>query len=141
MNMETSFLGSGWSFPPSFGKGGRDVKMVLGEEDIHQSLQVLLSTSIGERIMNEEYGCALRDFQFESTNSSLFLNLETTVSNALKLYEPRIKVAKVDVSLSNILEGEILITIEYDIRSTNSRYNLVFPFYVNEAIQPPDKAS
>lgn len=136
---ESSFLGSGWSFPPSFGDGGQEVKMVVGEEDIEQSLKILLSTRIGERIFQEGFGCALGDYQFELANHRLFRNLETIIKEAIKKYEPRIKVEEIDISESDTLAGKMLIMLDYSIRSTNSRYNMVFPFYLNEALQPTDQ--
>lgn len=140
MANQASFLGTGWSFPPSFSEGGDEVRMAIGEEDIKESLAILLTTRRGERIMNESYGCDLFEYQFEPTDRALFNGLEALIRSALRLHEPRLEVEQVDVSESDTLAGKLLITIEYRIRTTNSRHNLVFPFYINEAIQAPDQS-
>jgi uncharacterized protein len=130
---DQSFLGTGWSFPPSFSLGGADVALVSGTEDIHQSLQILLSTRLGERVMQDEFGCALDSILFEEVDQGLVNSLNTLVSDAILYHEPRITLDNVDVSDSGIEQGLLLISIEYTVRSTNSRFNMVYPFYINEA--------
>lgn len=128
----TSFLGTGWSFPPTFDLTSRSAFTSTNEQDIEESLRILLSTRLGERIMLPEYGCNLEDLLF----SPLDLTLKTVVSKQIKTailyHEPRIDVDKIDISQGNDLEGELLIIIDYRVRSTNSRKNLVFPFYKEE---------
>jgi uncharacterized protein len=133
---DQSFLGTGWSFPPSFSLGGADVALVSGTEDIHQSLQILLSTRLGERVMQDEFGCALDSVLFEEVDQGLVNALNTLVSDAILYHEPRITLDNVDVSDSGIDQGLLLISIEYTVRSTNSRFNMVYPFYINEANTP-----
>lgn len=128
-------MGTGWSFPPEFKAGGGDLELVSDQEDIQQSLWILLSTSLGERIMREDYGCNLRDYQFEEMDRRLFVQVEQLVRKAIAFYETRIEVEEVDLSQSDNEAGLLLIQLTYKIRLTNSRYNLVYPFYVNEAIQ------
>jgi uncharacterized protein len=70
-NSFNSILGTGWAFPPEFDRNAGAVQMVSGEEDINQSLNILLSTSLGERVMQARYGCNLHDFVFEPLNSSV----------------------------------------------------------------------
>lgn len=131
--MATDFLGTGWSFPPEFYADGAEVEMVSGEEDIRQSLQILLSTSLKERTMNSSYGCELNQFLFEEVDQSLINSLRGVVSDALLNHEPRIKVGDIQVDNSSIETGFLLISIDYLIRTTNNRYNFVYPFYINEA--------
>jgi len=133
---DQSFLGTGWNFPPTFTRGGADVEVVSGAEDIHQSLQILLSTQLGERPMLEDFGCDLNSVLFAEVNQSLINTLTSMVTNAILYYEPRIKMEKLDVSESETQQGLVLISIEYTIRSTNSRFNMVYPFYINEASNP-----
>lgn len=128
-----SFLGIGWSFPPSFSKGGTDVAMVSGVDDIHQSLQIILSTRLGERIMQEDFGCDLSVAIFEEVDQSLVNTLTNMISDAILYHEPRISLDKLDVSESSEEQGLLLIRLEYTVRSTNSRFNMVYPFYINEA--------
>jgi uncharacterized protein len=128
----TSFLGTGWSFPPSFELQSKSIQTSNNEQDIDESLQILLSTRLGERIMVPEYGSNLEDLLF----NPLDLTLKTVVSHQIKTailyHESRIDVEKIDISQGNDLEGELLIIIDYRVRATNSRRNLVFPFYKEE---------
>ncbi len=133
MNTEQSFLGTGWSFPPSFTKGGAEVKMVSGSEDIHQSLQILLSTGLGERVMQEDFGCDLSRTLFEEIDQSLINSLNSIISDAILYHEPRIALDDLDISESQTQLGLLLISLTYTIKSTNSRFNMVYPFYINEA--------
>ncbi|MEM9452606.1 MAG: GPW/gp25 family protein [Myxococcota bacterium] len=131
-----SFLGKGWGFPPRFGPGGATVDMVEGAEDISQSLEILLSTALGERVMRPDFGCDLSAFQFEPVSQALVNDLTAIVSNAIVSYEPRIHLEAVDVSDDDAVFGRLTIRVDYTVRATNSRYNLVFPFYLQEATRP-----
>ena len=137
MNEKKSFLGTGWSFPPGFTKNPCQVVMVSDEEDIKQSLQILLSTRHGERIMQPEYGCNLDVLLFEPINTSLITFVKDLIEKAILYHEPRIDLKKIDIKTEQVLEGLLLIELEYVVRSTNSRYNLVYPFYLTEAEQQP----
>jgi len=134
MAVSQSFLGTGWSFPPAFSNGGADVELVSGVDDIHQSLQILLSTQTGERVMQENFGCDLNNILFEEMDQSLINSLTSLISDAIIYHEPRITLDNLDFSESETHQGLLLISIEYTVRGTNSRFNMVFPFYVNEAI-------
>jgi phage baseplate assembly protein W len=136
MSEDNSFLGTGWSFPPTFGPGGSDVHMVSEEDDIEQSLAILLATRRGERVMQDEYGGALSEFLFADVSQSLIGRVRGLVGDAILLYEPRITMNDLDVSVSPVDAGLLLISIDYTIRATNSRYNMVYPFYLNEAASP-----
>ena len=131
--MNQSFLGAGWAFPPTFSQGGAEVDMVSDVEDIHQSLQILLSTQLGERVMAENYGCNLQDYLFEEINHTLVNALSSIISNAILYHEPRINLDNIDISEREEQPGLLLISLEYTIRGTNSRFNMVFPFDINEA--------
>jgi phage baseplate assembly protein W len=133
---DRSFLGTGWSFPPSFTQGGADVEMVSDAEDIQQCLQILLSTSPGERVMRDDFGCDLNGQMFEEINQGLINSLTGLISDAVLYHEPRITLNGVDVSESESQPGLLLIELDYTVRSTNSRYNMVYPFYLNEAATP-----
>lgn len=130
--MENEFLGQGWAFPPEFESKGGEVKMVSGEEDIKQSLQILLSTSLKERIMHSGYGCDLSRFLFEEADEALVNGLSNKVSRAILMNEPRIEVNEILVEGSDLDNGLILISVNYTVRTTNNRFNLVYPFYLNE---------
>ncbi|UGU16064.1 GPW/gp25 family protein [Sinomicrobium kalidii] len=132
MNHKDSFLGTGWSFPPKFSKAAKSVSMTSNEEDIRKSLEILLSTRLGERIMQPEYGCNLEDLLFSPLNRTLKTYVTELINNAVLYFEPRIDVEKVDITQGDELKGELLILLDYKVRATNSRMNLVFPFYKEE---------
>lgn len=128
-----SFLGRGWSFPPTFSKATRSVVLTADEEDIRKSLEILLSTSVGERFLQPGYGCNMEDYLFEPINATIETSMRLTVRNAILRYEPRIRLQGVRLDSSHITEGRVDIVVEYDIITTNSRFNLVYPFYLSEA--------
>ncbi len=132
-NIVTSFLGTGWSFPPTFSKATSEVDMISDEEDIQSSLQILLTTRQGERVMRPDYGCNLDELVFEPLTTTFKTYIKDLIATAILYYESRIDVNKIDLDDTGELEGRILIIIDYTVRSTNSRFNFVFPFYKNEA--------
>ena len=128
---QQSFLGTGWAFPPAFTRGPQSVVMVSNNEDIHQSLEILLTTSVGERFLRPNYGCDLRRYLFEPLDEGLVAYIRDLVNNAILYHEPRIRLTNLTLT-SRANEGTLLIELEYVIRSTNSRQNFVFPFYKDE---------
>jgi uncharacterized protein len=134
-----SFLGTGWSFPPTFNNETGTVELVSNEEDIRQSLNILLSTTLGERVMQPKYGCDLTSYVFESLNSSVIGYLKDRVKNAILYFEPRIVAEKIEVTAAesfDLIEGRFTISVEYTIPGTNSRFNYVYDYYKNEALKP-----
>ena len=132
MEKFTSFLGTGWSFPPRFEKQTNKVKLVSDEDDIRESLIILLSTRPGERVMNPLYGCNLDDLLFAPLNLTLKTYVIDLIETAILYFEPRIDLNKIEINENNDLEGELLIELDYTVRSTNTRRNLVYPFYRGE---------
>lgn len=106
--------------------------MLEEETDIQSSLQILLSTRLGERVMQPTYGCNMDSLVFESMNLTLLTYLKDLVENAILYHEPRIELDKVVIDTTRQNEGLLLIEIHYEVRTTNSRYNYVYPFYLNE---------
>ena len=134
---DAAFKGTGWAFPPSFGPGGASVATVSGDADILESLQILLATTPGERVMRPKFGCDLSDYVFAEMDQSTVAAITRTVKDALLNYEPRIEVEDVDVSRDPDGEGTLLIRIQWRSRLTNGRYNMVYPFYLDEASATP----
>lgn len=132
MENKKSFLGTGWAFPPEFIKLQKATKMISEEEDIKSSLHILLTTKLGERIMLPEYGCNLEELLFENLDRTLKTFVTDLIKTAILYHEPRIDVIKIEISESDPLEGKLIIEIEYIVRATNSRINMVFPFYKEE---------
>ena len=132
MENKKSFLGIGWGFPPEFSENLNEVVMISEEEDIKSSLEILLTTRLGERVLLPNYGCNLQDFLFEKLDRTLITYAKDLIETAILYHEPRIDVIKIDVSETDTLEGQLIIEIAYKVRATNSRTNVVFPFYKGE---------
>src|SRR5947207_691489 len=125
MNKLNSFLGTGWSFPPAFNSETITVDLVSDEEDIKQSLNILLSTSLGERVMQPRYGCNLNDYLFEPLSSSMIGFIKDRVESSILIYESRILVEKIEVTDDgsfDLIEGRFIISVDYTIPGTNSRF-------------------
>ena len=129
MPTDDPFLGSGWSFPPAFDKGVAAVERTDGVVDIEKSLEIIFSTALGERIMNPAFGCSLEEMVFEPMNTSRVAYTENLLATAILYHEPRIDADKIEVRPDD-LEGVLWIKIEYRVRTTNSRFNFVYPFYL-----------
>lgn len=132
MKEEKAFLGKGWSFPPTFDLSSRALDISVAEKDIRESLHILLTTRIGERIMQPRYGCNLEDYVFENINRTFVTFIYDLVETAILYFEPRIDLENVFVRQDNVLEGMLEIEVVYRIRATNTRSNVVFPFYKTE---------
>lgn len=131
--MDQSFLGRGWSFPPSFQDQGRSLVMVEAEEDIRQSLMIILSTGVGERVMHPTFGWRRDALVLDpiSTNFATFLQRE--IENAVLYFEPRVRLDTVRFERLADRDGVIEMRLDYTVRATNTRNNLVYPFYLEEA--------
>jgi len=130
--MKRDFLGRGWSFPPDFTRAGAGVAMLEEEADVASSLEILLSTTPGERILQPRYGCNLSELIFETLDTRIKTLMADKVESAILYYEPRIKLESVNLDDSAELEGVVLIEVVYTVKSTNSRFNFVFPYYISE---------
>ena len=132
MNTDNSFLGSGWGFPPQFNKKLGSVKMVSAEEDIQESLRILLATKPNERVMQPSFGCGLKTMVFENINSNVLAMIRDTIKRAVLFFEPRIDLEEIEIDELRAYEGLLAIKLIYTIRTTNTRTNLVYPFYFME---------
>ncbi|WP_243220155.1 GPW/gp25 family protein [Methylobacter sp. S3L5C] len=130
--MNLTFLGRGWSFPPTFNQNSNGVEMLEDEADIASSLEVLLTTARGERVMLPQYGCNLDELVFENLDTRMKTLMADKVESAILYHEPRITLEKVRLTENLELDGVVLIDIIYRVKTTNSRFNFVFPFYKSE---------
>ncbi|MEM7369913.1 MAG: GPW/gp25 family protein [Bacteroidota bacterium] len=134
MAKRKSFLGTGWGFPITFSKQPHcAVRMVSEEEDIKESLRILLSTHPGERILREDYGMSMEDLIFEPVTTNLLTYIEELIRRSILFYEPRINLEKINILQDELLEGKVKIELQYTVIRTNSRFNFVFPYYQPEA--------
>jgi phage baseplate assembly protein W len=130
--MAPDFLGRGWSFPPDFTAPVTGVAMLEDDADVASSLQVLLSTTPGERIMQPLYGCNLSELVFENLDTRMKTLMADKVESAILYYEPRVTLESVALDDSKTLDGVVLIQVVYTVKSTNSRFNFVYPYYIQE---------
>ena len=131
------FLGKGWAFPPAFDLGEQTVAMVSAEDDIRESLYILLTTIPGERVMLPDYGCLIHEHVFDIIGETLFTHLRGLIEHSILLYEPRITLENILFSVEDQREGYLQITLEYSIIQTNTRNNLVIPYYLKEGTLVP----
>lgn len=132
MAIEQSFLGSGWGFPPEFHKAAKDVRLVSEDGDIQESLNILLSTFPGERMMQPTYGCELKTMVFETINESTVTAIKDIIERAILFFEPRINLDEIEIDTQEIVNGVLNILLKYTVRATNTRSNMVYPFYFQE---------
>jgi phage baseplate assembly protein W len=127
--MKNDFLGTGWSFPVEPDANGQ-IKMARYDEGIRQSIGMILSTARGERVMQPDFGCDLHGLVFAVNNAAAAGQVESAVREALTVWEPRIDLLDIHVLPDQSSPNLLLIEINYAVRTTNSRYNLVYPFYL-----------
>ena len=132
-----SFLGTGWTFPPTFDRNSASVVMSSDIANINECLWVLFGTNLGERIMLATYGSGLNLKVFASLTEKLINDIRSLIAQAILDWEPRIDVLRVDVQEVAPLNGELAISIDFVVRKTNARSNMVYPFYLNEATHAP----
>jgi len=130
--MGESFLGRGWSFPPTFDRSRAGVDMLQDEDDVISSLHILVRTMRGERVMLPTYGCNVQSQVFEPLDTRQKTLLADLIETAVLYHEPRVEVEEVGVQDDGAREGAITVQVTYRLKSTNSRFNVVFPFYINE---------
>jgi phage baseplate assembly protein W len=125
------FLGRGWKFPVSVDATGK-IALSEYETDVREAVQVILGTSVGERVMRPAFGGGLQDYVFESMSATTIGRIQSTVFDTLVANEQRIQVLNVNVAQSAADAGTLLIDIDYKVRATNTKFNLVFPFYLQQ---------
>lgn len=129
------FLGRGWAMPVALDARTGMVASVAYEDDIRQSILIILETAPGERVMRPNFGCGIYELVFTSIDSTAIQLIRSTVEEALRRCEARIDVLGVNVDDQATAEGKLLVEIEYRVRKTNQTGNLVFPFYFREGGQ------
>lgn len=129
---DQSFLGTGWSFPPTFRRQSCTLDMLADKADVESSIQIIISTINGERVMLPTFGCNLQPHVFDVMNVPTIAMVQKIVNDALVYNEPRIIVESVTATPDQA-NGMLNIDVQYSIITTNTRYNYVFPFYINEA--------
>ncbi len=133
MSDDRAFLGRGWAFPVDLDRSGK-VMMSDDEEDIRQAILIILGTASGERVMRPDFGAGLHELVFEPINTTTLALVRHRVEQGLITWEPRIDSIQVTVTPYPD-QGRLDIDVAYRVRSTNTFYNLVYPFYLMEGEQ------
>lgn len=125
------FRGTGWAFPVRVGAGA--IEAVSGDQDVGQSIHLILATAKGERVMRPDFGCGIHDLVFAAVSTQLIARVRREVEDALRTYEARIEVLRVAVATGGLAVGRLDVAIDFRVRTTNQTGNYVYPFYFREA--------
>ena len=125
----SDLLGKGWKYPIQLDEQN-EIALAKGEEDIQEAIWIILSTAFGERLMHPDFGCGIHELVFAPNNTGTAGLARFYVEDALARWEPRIDVEEVEVQMDPAEQELLLISVSYRVRTTDSRYNLVYPFYL-----------
>jgi phage baseplate assembly protein W len=131
--MAREFLGRGWKFPVKVDQDTGNIAMSEHEQDIRESIWIILSTARGERAMRPEFGCGIHDLVFAPMSRATLGLFESSVREALMKWEARAEIVNLDISTRDADNGSLEISLNYRVRETNNEFNLVFPFYLTES--------
>ena len=131
--MERKFLGTGWKYPVSVESNG-SISSSSYEENIQESIRLILGTAKGERLMRPEFGCSIHEYAYSTMDTLTLRMIENAVYEALVDWEPRIEVNEIKALTEKALEGKLLISIDYKVRRSNTQVNFVYPFYLKEGV-------
>lgn len=129
--MEREFLGIGWKYPVGVEADG-SISSSSYEENIRESILLILGTAKGERLMRPEFGCSIHEYVYNTMDTLTLRMIENAIYEALVAWEPRIEVNEIKTLTEKALEGKLLISIDYKVRRSNTQVNLVYPFYLKE---------
>ena len=129
--MTRDFLGTGWAHPVGTDYQG-DIELSSAEDNIRQSVRIIIGTAKGERVMRPDFGCEVHDYVFAAADPATLSMIEDAVEDALVQWEPRIDVERVEAAPDEDNPNRVLVEIDYWVRETNSSANMVYPFYLDE---------
>jgi len=128
--MGQEFLGVGWACPMSCDDSSKDIALSRYEKDVEEAILIILKTAPGERVMRPDFGCGIHEYVFAPNNAQTAGMIRFHVEQALARWEPRIEALSVQVNSDSYRPEVLLIDIGYTVRSTDSRFNIVYPFYL-----------
>ena len=129
-----SFLGSGLAFPLQLNSRG-EIALVSGDKDIEQAIRIILGTRPGERVMRPTFGCRAHELIFEPRGARTLTLLRDYVDEALKFWEPRIQVQRIDTHYDNGSDGSIIVDITYQVKETHDTRSIIYPFFLSSEEQ------
>ena len=130
--MAKAFLGRGWKFPVAVNQETGHLALSEYEQDIKESIRIILATAPGERLMRPDFGCGIHDLVFATLSRATLGLFESRVREALLKWEARIEIINLEISTREAANGKLEIQLTYRVRETNKEFNLVFPFYLTE---------
>lgn len=130
--MSNAFLGRGWKFPVGVDPTTGHIAMSEFEQDIKESIRIIVTTAPGERVMRPEFGCGIHDLVFSAMSRATLGVFESRVRESINQFEARVEILKLDISTREAEKGKLTIELACRIRDTNAEFNLVFPFYLTE---------
>lgn len=126
------FLGRGLKFPLQVDPRTGKLAMAEQEEDIREAIGIILRTGRGERVMRPDFGSDTMDYAFASGSGTMDHTIASDLKLSLEGQEPRIRDVEVQCERQDGRDGTLIVSVSYTIRSTNNRYNHVYPFYMTE---------
>ncbi len=122
-------IGRGWRFPPALDERGT-VALTNDDDEIEESIRIILATAPGQRVMRPEFGCQIHELVFAPNNAATAGQASRYVTEALGRWEPRIEVQRVDVTQDESDRARLIISVQYRVAATHSNRSLVYPFYL-----------
>ncbi len=132
MDEQKDWLGRGWNNPVKIDPQTGAVMLVEYELDVRQSIEIILGTARGERVMRPDFGCGIHDLVYDVMDVAMLTRVETEVRESLIKYEARIEVIRVTADPLQAADGILQVEVEYRVRRTNQTGNYVYPFYFRE---------
>ncbi|RYE83372.1 MAG: baseplate protein [Hyphomicrobiales bacterium] len=132
MDEQKDWLGRGWQNPVKVDPRTKAIMLVEYGLDIGQAIEIILSTSRGERVMRPDFGCGIHDLVYDVMDVAMLTRVETEVRESLIKYEARIEVIRVATDPRHAVDGKLLVAVAYRVRRTNQTGNYVYPFYFRE---------
>jgi len=130
--MSKAILGRGWKFPVQIDSITGRVAMSEAEQDIKESIYIIVATALGERLVRPDFGCGIHELVFSSMNSATLGLFESRVREAIIRWESRVEITNLEVFTKEPAKGKLEINLSCMVRDTNTEFNLVFPFYLTE---------
>ena len=128
------FIGVGWGFPVKKDEETNRLSLAVHEDSIKQAIRIIISTAKGERVMRPDFGCGIHELVFAPNDAATRGLAESHVSEALRVWEPRIEVLDISVRAAGAQREAMNINIDYRVRTTDNRFNLVYPFYLQRGL-------
>jgi uncharacterized protein len=130
--MDNEFLGRGWKFPVGINPITGRLAMSEHEQDIKESIRIIVTTAPGERVMRPDFGCGIHELVFSTISRATLGMFESRIRQAIIKWEPRVEILNLDLGTADADRGRLDIQLTCRVRETNNEFNLVFPFYLTE---------